>query len=112
MVAWLLQPVFASDLTLSLLKDDVAIATETTESQVPLGQTVFKYKSNEQLDAGGAVECSFTVRFVPFLHVCVCACVHVHVCVCELVCLRVCVCARARVCVFFVLSSGCEMGAS
>ena len=57
----LLQPSFASELTLQLFQDDVQIEAATTSAIVPFGRTTFTYKSQQSLSVGGQVQCTFTV---------------------------------------------------
>ena len=64
----LLQPSFASELTLQLFQDDVQIEAATTSAIVPFGRTTFTYKSQQPLSVGGQVQCTFTVRTKQCLH--------------------------------------------
>ena len=57
----LLQPSFASELTLQLFQDDEQIEAATTSATVFFGRTTFTYKSRQPLSVGGQVQCTFTV---------------------------------------------------
>ena len=57
----LLQPSFASELTLQLFQDDEQIEAATTSATVFFGRTTFTYKSQQPLSVGGQVQCTFTV---------------------------------------------------
>ena len=64
----LLQPSFASELTLQLFQDDVQIEAATTSAIVPFGRTTFTYKSQQPLSVGGQVQCTFTVSTKQCVH--------------------------------------------
>ena len=57
----LLQPSFASELTLQLFQDGERIEAATTSAIVFFGRTTFTYKSQQPLSVGGQVQCTFTV---------------------------------------------------
>ena len=64
----LLQPSFASELTLQLFQDDEQIEAATTSATVPFGRTTFTYKSQQSLSVGGQVQCTFTVSTKQCVH--------------------------------------------
>ena len=64
----LLQPSFASELTLQLFQDGEQIEAATTSATVFFGRTTFTYKSQQPLSVGGQVQCTFTVRTKQCLH--------------------------------------------
>ena len=64
----LLQPSFASELTLQLFQDDEQIEAATTSAIVPFGRTTFTYKSQQPLSVGGQVQCTFTVSTKQCVH--------------------------------------------
>ncbi|EGD73426.1 TK/RTKC protein kinase [Salpingoeca rosetta] len=63
-VSWASRPRFpasTSFLTLALYRDGMPVSPTATTFTVPVGQTVFAYKSVEALSIGDQLECSFTV---------------------------------------------------
>ena len=64
----LLQPSFASELTLQLFQDGERIEAATTSAIVFFGRTTFTYKSQQPLSVGGQVQCTFTVSTKQCVH--------------------------------------------
>eukprot|EP00043_Microstomoeca_roanoka_P011984 m.113312 g.113312 ORF g.113312 m.113312 type:complete len:2350 (-) comp15356_c3_seq1:622-7671(-) len=54
-------PSSAPNMTLELYMDGTSISATTTMVDVPVGKTVFTYKSRERLSIGEQLECTFTV---------------------------------------------------